>query len=131
MFAMLAVILVIAWLLGFGVFHVAGGLIHLLLLLAVIALWHLVTGRRMVWIAAPSLVRVTANPGPASGPRSRSPSSLNSSPALEAFIGSRSNPTNPARPCTARNSFRPEMQRLNPASVLAAGITSERDDGGR
>ncbi|HEY8061400.1 MAG TPA: lmo0937 family membrane protein [Gemmatimonadales bacterium] len=49
MFAMLAVILIIAWLLGFGVFHVAGGLIHLLLLLAIIAfVWHLVTGRRAV-----------------------------------------------------------------------------------
>ena len=31
MFAMLAVILIVAWLLGFGVFHVAGSLIHLLL----------------------------------------------------------------------------------------------------
>jgi hypothetical protein len=47
MFAALAVILVVAWLLGFGVFHVAGGLIHLLLVLAVISLvWHLFTGRR-------------------------------------------------------------------------------------
>jgi hypothetical protein len=43
----LAVILVLAWLLGFGVFHVAGGLIHLLLLVAVIAiLWHFISGRR-------------------------------------------------------------------------------------
>ena len=33
----LALILLIAWVLGFGVFHVAGGLIHLLLVLAVIA----------------------------------------------------------------------------------------------
>jgi hypothetical protein len=49
MFAALAVILVVAWLLGFGVFHVAGGLIHLLLVLAVIAiLWHFITGRRAV-----------------------------------------------------------------------------------
>jgi hypothetical protein len=45
----LAVILVLAWILGFGVFHVAGGLIHLLLLLAVISiLWHFVRGRRVV-----------------------------------------------------------------------------------
>ncbi len=45
----LAVILVVAWLLGFTVFHVAGGLIHLLLLLAVISiLWHFVRGRRTV-----------------------------------------------------------------------------------
>ena len=47
MFAMLAVILVVAWILGFGVFHVAGGLIHLLLLIAIISfVWHLITGRR-------------------------------------------------------------------------------------
>jgi Family of unknown function (DUF5670) len=39
-------ILVILWLLGFG-FHVGGGLIHLLLLVAVIVLvWNLITGRR-------------------------------------------------------------------------------------
>jgi hypothetical protein len=45
----LALILLIAWVLGFGVFHVAGGLIHLLLVLAVIAfIWNLVTGRRAV-----------------------------------------------------------------------------------
>lgn len=45
----LAVILVVAWVLGFGVFHVAGGLIHLLLLLAVVSiLWHFVRGRRLV-----------------------------------------------------------------------------------
>ena len=49
MFFALAVILVVAWLLGFSVFHVAGGLIHLLLLLAVIAiLWHFISGRRTV-----------------------------------------------------------------------------------
>jgi hypothetical protein len=47
MVAALAVILIVAWLLGFGVFHVAGGLIHLLLVLAIIAiLWRFVTGRR-------------------------------------------------------------------------------------
>jgi hypothetical protein len=45
----LALILLIAWVLGFGVFHVAGGLIHLLLVLAVIAfIYNLVTGRRAV-----------------------------------------------------------------------------------
>ena len=45
----LAVILFIAWLLGFGVFHVAGGLIHLLLVLAVIVVrYRIVTGRRPV-----------------------------------------------------------------------------------
>jgi hypothetical protein len=42
----IAVILVILWLLGFG-FHVAGGLIHLLLVIAVIVIViQLVTGRR-------------------------------------------------------------------------------------
>jgi hypothetical protein len=47
MFAALAVILVLAWLLGFGVFHVAGALIHLLLLVAIVSiLWHFVSGRR-------------------------------------------------------------------------------------
>jgi Family of unknown function (DUF5670) len=49
MFVTLAVILVVAWLLGFSVFHVAGGLIHLLLLLAAISiLWHFIGGRRTV-----------------------------------------------------------------------------------
>jgi hypothetical protein len=47
MLLLLAVILFIAWILGFVAFHVTVGLIHLLLVLAVIALvWHLVTGRR-------------------------------------------------------------------------------------
>ena len=45
----LAVILVIAWLLGFVVFHVAGLLIHLLLVVAVVVLvFKLLTGRRAV-----------------------------------------------------------------------------------
>jgi hypothetical protein len=49
MFAMLAVFLIVAWLLGFGVFHVAGGLIHLLLVLALISfVWHLFAGRKTV-----------------------------------------------------------------------------------
>ena len=43
------VILFVLWLLGFAVFHVAGGLIHLLLILAVIAIaYQLVTGRKVV-----------------------------------------------------------------------------------
>lgn len=43
----LAIILLVAWLLGFTVFHVAGGLIHVLLVVAVIAvLWHFISGRR-------------------------------------------------------------------------------------
>ena len=43
----LFVVLLIAWIGGFTVFHVAGGLIHLLLLFAVISLiLHFVMGRR-------------------------------------------------------------------------------------
>lgn len=45
----IAVILFILWLLGFAVFHVAGGLIHLLLVIAVIVvIVRLITGRRVV-----------------------------------------------------------------------------------
>jgi hypothetical protein len=45
----IAAVLFVLWILGFGVFHVAGGLIHLLLVLAVISLlWQLVAGRRAV-----------------------------------------------------------------------------------
>ena len=45
----LAVILVILWALGFLAFHVGGGLIHLLLVLAVIVIiWNLISGRRSV-----------------------------------------------------------------------------------
>jgi len=45
----LFIILLIAWLGGFTVFYVAGGLIHLLLLFAVISLiLHFVLGRRAV-----------------------------------------------------------------------------------
>lgn len=45
----LAIILVIAWLLGWGVFHVAGGLIHLLLVIAlVVFLINFISGRRAV-----------------------------------------------------------------------------------
>ncbi len=42
----LAVLLGIAWLLGFTVFHVASGAIHLLIVLAVIvAIVHFIQGR--------------------------------------------------------------------------------------
>jgi len=45
----LAIVLVIAWALGFVVFHVAGGLIHLLLVIAVIVfVVNLLTGRRTI-----------------------------------------------------------------------------------
>ncbi len=37
MFLALFVILLVVWLLGFLAFHIAGGLIHLLLIIAVIA----------------------------------------------------------------------------------------------
>jgi hypothetical protein len=49
MLVWLAVILLIAWLLGWGVFHVAGGLIHLLLIVAlVVFLINFISGRRTV-----------------------------------------------------------------------------------
>lgn len=46
MFLIIFAILVVLWLLGFLAFHVAGGLIHLLLILAVISLIvHFFRGR--------------------------------------------------------------------------------------
>jgi hypothetical protein len=43
----IAIILFILWLLGFFAFHIAGGLIHILLIVAIIVIiWHLITGRR-------------------------------------------------------------------------------------
>jgi uncharacterized protein DUF5670 len=48
-FTILFVVLLIAWLLGFTVFHVASGLIHLLLIIAVISLvLHFIQGRSRV-----------------------------------------------------------------------------------
>lgn len=45
----IALILFILWILGFGVFHVAGGIIHVLLVLAIIAIiYNLIAGRRAV-----------------------------------------------------------------------------------
>jgi hypothetical protein len=45
----IALILFVLWLLGFLVFPVAGGLIHILLVLAIIVvLYRLITGRRPV-----------------------------------------------------------------------------------
>jgi len=47
MWIVIAIILVVAWVLGFIVFHVSSFLIHLLILFAVIALiYHFVRGRR-------------------------------------------------------------------------------------
>ena len=49
MFVTLAVILIVAWALGFGVFHVGGGLVHLLIVLALISvIVHFARGRRVV-----------------------------------------------------------------------------------
>jgi hypothetical protein len=49
MFLILFFVLLVMWLLGFTAFHVAGGLIHLLLLVAFISLIvHLFMGRRSV-----------------------------------------------------------------------------------
>ena len=53
MLLLLAVILGVAWILGFGVYHVASAAIHLLLILALVAIvMHFVRGvggsRRMI-----------------------------------------------------------------------------------
>ena len=46
MFLTIAIILVILWALGFFVFPVAGGLVHVLLVIALIAIiWHFMKGR--------------------------------------------------------------------------------------
>ena len=45
-FLYVAIVLVVAWLLGFVVFHAAGGFLHILLVVAVIALIvHFIRGR--------------------------------------------------------------------------------------
>ncbi len=49
MFLILALVLVILWAGGFFAFHIAGGLIHLLIVLAVImVVIHLIQGRRVL-----------------------------------------------------------------------------------
>lgn len=49
MLGTIAIILVALWLLGFFAFHVAGGLIHLLLVIAVVMIvLQFITGRRTV-----------------------------------------------------------------------------------
>ena len=46
MFITLFFVLVICWIFGWVVFHIAGGLIHALLVVAVISLvWHFMKGR--------------------------------------------------------------------------------------
>ncbi|MBA3761608.1 MAG: lmo0937 family membrane protein [Gemmatimonadales bacterium] len=45
----LAIVLLVAWVLGWAVFKVAGGLIHLLLVIAVVVfVYNLISGRRRV-----------------------------------------------------------------------------------
>jgi hypothetical protein len=49
MFIALFFVLLVAWVMGFTVFHVAGGLIHLLLIVALVSLvLHFVRGGRAV-----------------------------------------------------------------------------------
>jgi uncharacterized membrane protein (DUF485 family) len=49
MLAVIAAVLLIAWLLGLTAFHVTGGVIHLLLILAVVSIvMHFVRGRSAV-----------------------------------------------------------------------------------
>lgn len=49
MFLAIFVFLLLLWLLGWAAFHVAGGVIHLLLILAIVALIvHFFRGRRAV-----------------------------------------------------------------------------------
>lgn len=46
MFLVIAIVLVILWLLGWLLFHIAGALIHLAIVAAVIFfIWHLIKGR--------------------------------------------------------------------------------------
>jgi hypothetical protein len=47
MFLGIAIVLIILWALGFWVVPVGGGLIHILLVIAIIAIiWHFVSGSR-------------------------------------------------------------------------------------
>ena len=49
MLGMIAVVLIVLWALGFFAFHVGAGLIHVLLIIAlVMVVLHFVTGRRTV-----------------------------------------------------------------------------------
>ena len=46
MLLLIGIVLFVMWILGYTAFHVAGGLIHLLLVFAVISIiWHLVAGK--------------------------------------------------------------------------------------
>jgi hypothetical protein len=49
MFALVAVILIVAWLMGYLVFPITSSLIHLLLVVALVSfIWHMFAGRRRV-----------------------------------------------------------------------------------
>ena len=49
MLGIIAGVLVVLWLLGFFAFHIAGGLVHILLVIAVVMIvLHFVMGRRTV-----------------------------------------------------------------------------------
>lgn len=49
MLATIAVIIIVLWLLGAFVFHIAGGLIHILLVIGIIVLvLHFIRGRRAI-----------------------------------------------------------------------------------
>lgn len=46
MFLTIAIVLIVLWALGFFIFPVVGGLVHLLLVIAVISIiWHFIKGR--------------------------------------------------------------------------------------
>jgi hypothetical protein len=46
MFLGIAIVILVLWALGFFIFPVIGGLIHILLIIAVIAIiWHFIKGR--------------------------------------------------------------------------------------
>jgi hypothetical protein len=48
MFWLFAIVLLVLWALGFFAFHIGGGLIHILIVIALIVIiWRLVTGRRI------------------------------------------------------------------------------------
>jgi hypothetical protein len=48
MFWTIALILFVLWALGFFAFHIGGGLVHILIVIALIlVIWRLVTGRRI------------------------------------------------------------------------------------
>jgi hypothetical protein len=49
MLLLLAIILALAWIAGFGVFHVASAAVHVLIVLAVVSVVaHFIRGRRLV-----------------------------------------------------------------------------------